>query len=217
MISSQTSTNTGLGVPEPSISIVPMQLKDVNDVVRVHLVSFPGFFLSFLGPVFLRLLYAEIIKEPGSITYVARNGPEVVGFVAGVMQQVGFYSRLARKRLFAFALAALGAVLRNPRIIPRLFRALAYPQDSQEAAAPALLLSIGVLPGDEHKGTGQRLVRAFLAAIKQKEIDKVSLTTDKYGNDRVNRFYEQLGFSIHRCYATHEGRWINEYVIDLSA
>jgi hypothetical protein len=33
----------------------------------------------------------------------------------------------------------------------------------------------------------------------------------------VNRFYEQLGFSVHRCYVTQEGRWINEYLIDLSA
>jgi ribosomal protein S18 acetylase RimI-like enzyme len=217
MKSSHASQGNGSKEPGSSITILPMQLKDVEDVVRVHLASFPGFFLSFLGPRFLSLLYAEIVKEPGSITYVALDGSKVIGFAAGVTQQAGFYSRLARKRMFAFAFAALGAIFRNLKIIPRLFRALTYPHDSQEAATPALLMSIGVLPGSEHAGIGRKLMEAYLVEARQKGIDKLSLTTDKYGNDRVNRFYEKLGFTVYRAYQTHEGRWINEYVIDLSA
>jgi ribosomal protein S18 acetylase RimI-like enzyme len=197
--------------------IIPMHLDHVNAVVSVHLASFHGYFLSFLGPRFLHLLYTEIIKEPDHIAFVAQDASGVVGFVVGVTQQSGFYARLARKRQYAFAIAALGAAARNVKIIPRLFRALSYSRRSRTAAAQALLMSIGVLPEVQHTGVGKRLITTFLNAMRQEKVDKVSLTTDRDGNEKVNNFYQKLGFNLYRTYVTPEGRGINEYVIDLSA
>src|SRR5204862_7639511 len=48
----------------------PMRKDDVRDVVRIHLDAFPGFFLSFLGPAFLRLLYRGILDDPTGIALV---------------------------------------------------------------------------------------------------------------------------------------------------
>ena len=200
-----------------SITIVPMQLDHVYEVVRVHLASFQGYFLSFLGPRFLRLLYTEILKEPDRIAFVAQDRSVVVGFVVGVTNQCGFYARLARKRKFAFALAALGAAIRNVKIIPRLFRALTYSRTSRVAVTQALLMSIGVLPEVQHYGIGKQLVISFLNALKQEKVNEVSLTTDKDNNERVNEFYLKLGFKLYRTYVTPEGRWINEYAIYLSS
>jgi len=43
----------------------------------------------------------------------------------------------------------------------------------------------------------------------------VCLTTDHSNNERVNRFYQRLGFSLGRAYVTPEGRAMNEYVMFL--
>jgi ribosomal protein S18 acetylase RimI-like enzyme len=78
------------------------------------------------------------------------------------------------------------------------------------------MMSIAVAPGISGHGVGQRLATHFLMTIKQKNIASVSLTTDRDANERVNRFYQRLGFQIARTYVTPEGRWMNEYIIDLS-
>ena len=45
-----------------NIDIIPMKQEHVADVVHVHEVAFPGYFLTFLGSRFLRLLYSETLK-----------------------------------------------------------------------------------------------------------------------------------------------------------
>jgi ribosomal protein S18 acetylase RimI-like enzyme len=77
-------------------------------------------------------------------------------------------------------------------------------------------MSLAVAPEMQHRGIGRRLVAVFLGAMKQERVVAVSLTTDRDANEPVNRFYQHLGFRIARTYATQEGRWMNEYVIDLS-
>jgi len=199
------------------INISPMEMRQVDRVVSIHICSFPGFFLTFLGPRFLHLLYSEIIAMPDSVALVALENEQVVGFVAGVTHQSSFYGQLVRRRLFAFARASLGAALRHPSIVPRLFRALSYSCSSQEAVAQALLMSIAVAPDAAGKGIGQQLVKAFLDEVQTRGINSVSLTTDRDNNKRANGFYQKLGFELARTYVTPEGRAMNEYVIRLDA
>jgi len=51
-------------------TICQMQLTDIDSVVKIHLSSFEGFFLSFLGEAFLKELYAGILAEPSGICFV---------------------------------------------------------------------------------------------------------------------------------------------------
>ena len=195
-----------------------MRVGDVPEVVRVHLASFPGFFLSFLGPRFLRLLYGEILRQPDHVALVGLNAAgKVTGFVAGVEKQTGFYARLARRRWWAFGWAAVGAALRRPSVLPRLCRAFTYSRRAGEAACEALLLSVAVLPEAQGTGLGQALVHEFLGQMARRHVGQVSLTTDQDNNERVNRFYRRLGFQLARTYVTHEGRKMNEYIIPVSS
>lgn len=211
-----------VGGVEPTIRrgtvIVPMKTAHVDQVVRVHLQSFPGFFLTVMGPRFLRLLYGEILKSPDHVAFVALDEASdmIIGFVAGVTKQSNFYGRLARQNWFNFALVSIPVVLRHPTIVPRLLRAFTYSKKTQSAAAQALLMSIAVLPGSMGRGIGQLLANQFLTAMWRQGIMSVSLTTDRVNNERTNRFYHKLGFEIARTYVTPEGRWMNEYVIDLT-
>lgn len=191
-------------------------LDDVPRVAAIHMESFPGFFLTFLGTDFLRLLYRGILADPDGIALVAIDEEEhIQGFVAGVLRQSGFYRRLLKKHKWAFARASLAAVLHKPSIAPRLIQALHRPADSAQAAADACLMSIAVRPQAANQGYGGLLVREFCRQLTARGAPAVCLTTDFHDNDAVNRFYQQLGFRIQRTFATPEGRVMNEYVLDL--
>lgn len=192
----------------------PMRSDDVMRVVEIHLAAFPGFFLSFLGARFLRVFYSEAVALR-EICLVATSGGAVVGFTMGSAHPGGFYGKLIKRRLFAFGLAALPAVLRRPSTALRVARALLKPKQAAKAAGIATLLSIGVDPSTQGTGAGKALVLAFFDEARRRGAAVVDLTTDKVDNERTNAFYRNLGLSVAREIVTPEGRILNEYEIDL--
>jgi ribosomal protein S18 acetylase RimI-like enzyme len=197
------------------IILRPAQDTDLSQIVDIHRQSFAGFFLTILGPNFLRLLYQNIGSDTEGVVLVASSANRVKGFVAGVLHQAGFYRRLVQQHKWAFARASLGAVLKKPSIAPRLWRALRRPADAQDSAADACLMSIAVRPEAEGQGIGQQLVKAFCQELSRRGVSAVCLTTDHDHNERVNQFYQRLGFQLHQVFTTPEGRTMNEYVMFL--
>jgi ribosomal protein S18 acetylase RimI-like enzyme len=187
---------------------------DLDQIVQVHMSSFPGFFLTFLGLRFLKLLYHEIQSNPRGILHVATIDSRVVGFVAGVTDQSGFYRSLVKKRKWDFAFASLNAVLRKPSIVPRLFRALRKSNDLK-ASIPACLMSIAVDPNSASIGVGTALIQSFSHEMRCRSISSFCLTTDRDGNDPANSFYRSRNFKFTRTFCTSEGRWMNEYVMEV--
>ncbi len=197
--------------------IRPMRPDDVPRVVEIHLASFPGFFLSVLGARFLALLYTCILSDTRGIALVAADdGSRLVGFVAGVTRQEGFYRSLLRRHLVAFAFASVGALVRRPRLLGRLLRALRRPAEAAASSAEACLMSVAVAPTTEGRGVGRALVDAFCGALAARGVDAVCLTTDSHDNDRTNRFYTASGFTRARSFVTADGRAMNEYVKHLN-
>jgi ribosomal protein S18 acetylase RimI-like enzyme len=203
-------------VPSHKVIIRPMLSDDLQQIVEVHLKSFSGFFLTFLGRDFLTLLYGNMQNDSEGVILVACRDGQIKGFVAGVTRQSGFYQHLIKKRRWTFALAALKALFRRPNIAPRLLRALKRPVEVQQASAEACLMSIAVRPESEGKGIGKQLVEAFCKELAGHGAAAVCLTTDRDNNDRVNRFYQGLGFRLSRVFVTPEGRPMNEYVMPLN-
>ena len=196
--------------------IKEMRKEDIPGVVAVHLAGFEGFFLSVLGPAFLRELYFSLTEDLHGICLVAMEQDRVLGFVAGTSKSSGVYSRLLRQRLVRFCLAAVPAVLKQPAIVPRLINRIRSPHGE---GAPTLsrgtLMSIAVHPSQQGKGIGQVLVRDFLERAAQAGCKEVDLTTDKEQNELVNHFYKQQGFRLERTFTTPEGRRMNQYLIEL--
>lgn len=194
-----------------------MTAADLDTVGRLHLESFPGFFLSFLGHSFLRQLYTGVLNDNSGIAFVSEIKGRLTGFVAGTAQPAGFYRRLLTGSWWRFAIASLPPILRRPTIIPRLFRALTMPSRATSGERRGLLMSVAVLPAAQGSGVGCKLVRRFLDEAKQRGLNSVELTTDKMNNDGANRFYQNLGFVYVRAYTTPEGREMNEYEIELAS
>lgn len=185
--------------------------RDVPEVVRLHLESFPSFFLSFLGPRFLTEFYLSLVAAPQGILVVARDGGDLVGFAAGASDQRAFFRWMLKHRRARFAVASASGALRNPRTIPRLVRALRRDDQAQEAATAASLLSIGVGPSRQGTGIGSVVMSGFESELSGLGIEDYCLTTDAEGNDLVNGFYARHGHIAVREFRTHEGRLMREY------
>jgi ribosomal protein S18 acetylase RimI-like enzyme len=199
-----------------NVMIRRMQGENIPRVVEIHLQSFPGYFLTFLGARFLSLYYAGICtaREGIAFIYVDATGSPA-GFVAGTLDPRGFYSRLLRRDWIRFSLASLAAIVRKPSIVPRVARGLFHPSRNPGGKGIAGLYSIGVLPSLQGTGAGRKLVAAFLEEARSRGCGSVFLTTDRDGNDAVNVLYRKLGFRVERDFMTPEGRWMNEYWIEL--
>ena len=193
-----------------------LELKHIQGVVAAHLKSFPGFFLTFLGPAFLRELYSSLLKDRFGICLVALDKEKVVGFVAGTTRSSGVNSRLLRQRLAKFGLGVLPAILKRPSILPRLFRGIFDPYGQPSASSNrGRLMSVAVLPEVQGKGIGQQLVRVFLKKASLCDVSQVELATKKNQNEATNLFYQRLGFIMERSFTTPEGREMNQYLIEL--
>jgi ribosomal protein S18 acetylase RimI-like enzyme len=196
------------------IELRPMTQRDLGDVVAIHRAAFPNFFLSFLGPRFLRVFYGFIVSD--GIAIVAMADGTLAGFVAGVSQPKSFYRRLMRRRFVRLALAITPAVVRHPTTLGRVVRrARQRTGGDRHGPEGAELMSLAVDPKQQHRGVGRELVTAFANHLAANGERRLWLTTDAADNDRVILFYERQGFSRSREFVTAEGRAMVEMTLNL--
>ena len=196
------------------------ELGDLASIVRVHMVAFDGFFLTRLGPWFLREYYRTVWEDEAGILLVVSmaDSARVVGFCVGFVDSAAFYRRLRARRV-RLALAALPGLLRRPSLLPRLFsnaERLEGNDRSSGSARDSELASLGVLPAFQGAGIGRALVQAFISQSRALGADRVSLTTDAEQNARVNGFYQSLGFQICETYVAQGNRRMHRYECTLS-
>ena len=196
-----------------------MQVKEINAldkkiierVVSIHLDTFQGFFLTFMGKGFLTQMYKSYCVHSESGILIACEGESVTGFVAYSGDMSGLYKFMIKKRLFAFAWYSAGAFFRRPSAFLRIVRAFLKPGETKREEKYMELASIGVAPEAKSKGIGSMLVDELK---KRTDFDKyayITLETDADNNEAANHFYRKNGFLLKREYTTHEGRRMNEY------
>src|SRR5258708_439615 len=146
------------------IEVRPMAREDIARVVVIHRTAFPDFFLSFLGPRFLRVFYGFVAVE--GIALVALADGQVAGFVAGVLEPRLFYRRLMRRRFARLALAITPVVVRHPSMLARVARRARQRTGAGEDVPNGVeLMSLAVDPEQEHRGIGRALVAAFVTRV----------------------------------------------------
>lgn len=182
---------------------------DLDAVVAAHLVAFPGFFMTLLGPRFLMTFYDHFIDNALGILLIAKNGKGMVlGCLAATCQPADFFRTLRKRRGMTLVIAAMPALLRNPwKVAARLVSAAWYRGDKPpDLAGYWLLSSLAVSEDFTGSGVGTALVEQFIANARDSNAAGVYLVTDSDDNDRAKRFYARRGFVLHTRFVRRDGR-----------
>lgn len=184
----------------------------VSDIVFIHMKTFKGFFLTFMGKGFLNQLYKSYCEHRDSGILVAFDEKkEVLGFLAYSCNLSELYKFMIKKNLFLFLWYSLGAFLRKPKIFIKLLRAFLKPSESIRKEKYVELASIGVSPSRKSRGIGTILINELKNIIDFNKYSYITLETDAIENKIANNFYKKNEFILERKYTTNEGRKMNEY------
>ena len=181
------------------------------EIAELHKKAFPMFFLTQLGVPFLRTLYKGYLEDSDSGIIVAENNGKIAGFIAYSNDYPRFYKGLIKKHLFKFAVCSVGAAVRHPAYIKRLFAAFKKSESVVKAEKYVELASICVDPELKNNGLGSALINYLKNIVDFEKYAYINLETDADGNDDVNKFYIKNGFVLERMFVTAEGRRMNEY------
>lgn len=181
--------------------------KDIDAIVSIHRDAFDGFFLTSLGPSFLKLYYSCFECCGDSLLLVAEDNNEVVGFAATAMTSRHFNSRLIKSNLIKFGLLSIKLLFSSPKSLVRLVRNMSKrSRNVEDDGDYAELYSIGVSGSSQGKGIGKQLLLATEAALRDSSVAKVSLTTDYDENEKAISFYHSLGYSTLYEFVTYPER-----------
>jgi len=183
----------------------------ICEIANLHIRTFTGFFLTFLGEGFLKCLYRSYAEHKDSGVFVAEQDGKVVGFLAYSCALSGLYKYMIKKHLIIFGWYAFLGFLRKPGIFFRIIRAFLKPSESKRAEKYVELASIGVEPECKGQHIGSKLIDELKSLVDFDIYAYITCETDAIDNEVANKFYQKNGFVLSRTYLTNEGRKMNEY------
>jgi len=196
------------------VPIEPMAKHHARQAAGLHRNGIRSGFLSSLGLRFLTQLYAAIPSCPAGFGYVATDGEEVLGFVAGTESTGRIYKQALLRRGLLMALPLLRFLVR-PSVVKRMIHTLRYPSQVDPDLPPAEVLSIAVSPAARGKGIGRSLMAAAMEEFRRRGLPRVKVAVWA-GNEQANRFYERFGFALAST-RLHHGLVMNIYTISTDA
>lgn len=185
--------------------------KILDEIVKIHLATFEGFFLTFMGKGFLHQMYLCYVLHKNSDIIIATEDGRAIGFLAYSTDMSGLYKYMIKNRLIPFGWYSAGAFLRKPKVFMRLIRAFLKPGEAERNEKYIELSSIGVSPEIKSKGIGSQLIGFLKENVNFEEYEYIKLETDALDNELANHFYIKNGFELKGEYETREGRKMNEY------
>ena len=183
----------------------------INDIVTIHLNTFTGFFLTFMGRGFLNQMYRSYCEHGDSGLLVAEDNGKTVGFLAYSGDFSGLYKFMIKTRLISFGWYSVGAFFRRPSAFMHIIKAFLKPSEVKREEKYVELSSIGVDPTIKSKGVGSILINELKRIVDFDKFSYITLETDAVNNDGAIHFYEKNGFVRERMYETDEGRKMYEY------
>lgn len=183
----------------------------INQIVSVHLRSFQGFFLTFMGRGFLKQLYQSYCDHQDSGLLVAEFNGRPIGFLAYSGNFSSLYKFMIKSRLIKFAWYSIGAFFRRPTAFMHIIKAFLKPSETKRIEKYVELASIGVDPRVKSKGIGTKLINKLKEIVDFDIYSYITLETDAVGNEATIHFYEKNEFAKERIYETFEGRRMIEY------
>lgn len=185
--------------------------KLIDDIVTIHLNTFTGFFLTFMGRGFLNQMYQSFCNHNESELLVAEDNGKAIGFLAYSSNFSGLYKFMIKTRLIQFGWYSAGAFFRRPSAFMHILRAFLKPSEAKREEKYVELSSIGVDPNIKSKGVGSKLISELKRKVDFDKFAYITLETDAVNNEGAIHFYEKNGFIRERMFETEEGRRMYEY------
>lgn len=185
--------------------------KIIEEIVTIHLNTFTGFFLTFMGHGFLKQMYQSYCEHAESGLLVAEEDGKSMGFLAYSSDFSGLYKFMIKTRLVRFAWYSIGALFRRPSAFLHIIKAFLKPSEVIRKEKYVELSSIGVAPNTKSKGIGSLLIGKLKKQVDFEKYAYITLETDAINNEDVIHFYEKNGFVRERMFETGEGRKMYEY------
>ena len=183
----------------------------INEIVTIHLNTFTGFFLTFMGRGFLKQMYQSYCDHDESGLLVAEEDGKALGFLAFSSNFSGLYKFMIKTRLIQFGWYSIGAFFRRPSAFMHIISAFLKPGEATREEKYVELSSIGVDPNVKSKGIGSKLIDALKDNVDFDKYAYINLETDAVDNEGAIHFYEKNGFVRERMFETDEGRKMYEY------
>lgn len=183
----------------------------INEIVTIHLNTFTGFFLTFMGRGFLKQMYQSYCDYDESGLLVAEEDGKALGFLAFSSNFSGLYKFMIKTRLIQFGWYSTGAFFRRPSAFMHIISAFLKPGEAKREEKYVELSSIGVDPNVKSKGIGSKLIDALKDNVDFDKYAYINLETDAVDNEGAIHFYEKNGFVRERMFETDEGRKMYEY------
>jgi ribosomal protein S18 acetylase RimI-like enzyme len=211
----------------------PARPDEVLRTAQVHRRSLPGGFFARLGTRFLARYHATFESGSRARLLVAEQRGEVIGFLAGTVDNAEHYRSVLRHHPVGLALSGLRALLADPRLatefvrtrVGRYARAVvrqlgrrasdppagrgptATPEDT--GGAVAVLTHVAVREDARGSGAGQALVDAFTREVRRAGAREVRLVTAVGGG--AARFYRRLGWTSRGTRRAADGTVVEEF------
>jgi ribosomal protein S18 acetylase RimI-like enzyme len=201
------------GTPSDSnpVSVVAFESAHVASVADAHTVCFPGFFLTHLGPGFLRLYYTTYLEVGGGFGAVAVDQAGTVrAFAVGVENLDHLDAVLFRRHPWRVMGSVARAWFSEPsvraqvrerlgrvgQVISRVIRHDAGAPGAIPAEAPfAALTSLAVLPSERRSGLATRVVAAFEREARRRGFGAIRASTS-LDNEFAMGFYRRDGWAV---------------------
>lgn len=197
------------------IKVKPVPLDEITDVVKVHQSAFENFFLTQLGAGFLSQYYKSIVKSNDGILIGAYLENKLIGFGAICFKSAGFNSRLIKNNLSGFVPIGLKLLFFKPTALYRLFMNLTKKGNTSDEGDYAELLSIAVKNDIQNSGAGKAIINYLEAILRNKNICRLSLTTDTHENENTLNFYKKCGFEVLYQFETYPKRTMYRLIKEL--
>lgn len=185
--------------------------KLINDIVTIHLNTFTGFFLTFMGRGFLNQMYTSYCDYEEAGLLVAEEDGKAIGFLAYSSNFSGLYKFMIKTRLIQFGWYSIGAFFRRPSAFMHIISAFLKPGEAKREEKYVELSSIGVDPNIKSKGIGSLLIDSLKRKVDFTKFAYINLETDAVDNEGAIHFYEKNGFVRERMFETDAGRKMYEY------
>lgn len=180
---------------------------EIIQVVSIHKLAFPNFFITQLGDAFLKLFYKSLKNHKEGIMFGAYKDDRLIGFCAATIKSKGFYKKLVYSNLIEFGFVGVKLILFSPNSLIRIMRNFSKTNSEvDDRGEYAELLSIGIDPLLHGEGIGKKLLTELENLLSLNEINELSLTTDFFNNEKALGFYKSVGYEIVYDFETYPNR-----------